>query len=592
MPKERAARMSFVSELKRRNVLRVAIGYLAAAWLLIQLVETLFPIFDLSEESIRLVVILLAIGFPLILIISWLYELTPDGLMRDKRARVSPQQDTRGFDRAIIAILAIGLAYFAVDEFVLEPARDADRMQAISDLTGIATAAHSIAVLPFADLSEAGDQEYFSDGISEELLNLLTKIPELRVVARTSAFSFKGSNVTVGEIGDALNVSHVLEGSVRKQGNQLRITAQLIEAGSDSHLFSETYDVTMDDIFAVQDDIAARIVASTRLIIFGDVPTTTPIDPAAYELLLRANQLMWQRSEASLAQAEELYREALAIEPENKNALLGLAWASSSRATYGFLPREPTYSDALALIRKTISLDENYADGYLALAETLYRHFWIMDEAKQNYEKALELGYGSANIHSAYARFLSKIGEFDAAMEQARIGRRLDPLSASANSSLVLRLIRAGELDESAALLEEMHARNPENGDLPWLNAMWHMKNGSYQDVLSWISMDDFEYIRLSISAIAYHHLGRTNQADEALQRLIDTDSEGAAFQIAEVYAQRSMPDEAFQWLNKAYAAGDPGIIEMLSAETLVPLYPDPRFNELLSRIGLPTLGN
>ena len=242
--------MSLFSELKRRNVLRVAIGYLAASWLLIQIVETLFPIFGLSDASIRLSVILLAIGFPLILIFSWLYELTSEGLKLEKdvdRSITLVHHTGKKLDRAIIVVLTLALGYFAFDKFVLDPARDTAReevvaKQARTDALVESYGEKSIVVLPFVNMSDDAGNEYFADGISEELLNLLAQIPQLRVISRSSAFSFKGKDIDIQTVAEKLNVAHVLEGSVRKSGNKVRITAQLIEARSDTHLWSGTYD--------------------------------------------------------------------------------------------------------------------------------------------------------------------------------------------------------------------------------------------------------------------------------------------------------------------------------------------------------------
>ena len=308
--------MSLFSELKRRNVLRVAVAYLAVAWLLIQIVETLFPVFGLSDALIRLVVILLAIGFPLTLIFSWLYELTPEGLKLERdvdRSRSVAHHTGKKLDRAIIVVLALSLGYFALDKFVLDPARDAIReesvaQQARSEALVESYGDKSIAVLPFVNMSSDAEQEYFSDGISEELLNLLAKIPELRVISRSSSFSYKGKEVSIPIVAEQLNVAHILEGSVRKTGNRVRITAQLIEARSDTHLWSETYDRTLDDIFATQDEIAAEVVEQLKVtLLSNDAPKVRQTDPAAYALFLQARHIRLQGSGEAYEKARQLY---------------------------------------------------------------------------------------------------------------------------------------------------------------------------------------------------------------------------------------------------------------------------------------------
>ena len=231
--------MQFFSELKRRNVVRVAAAYIVSSWLIIQVAETIFPLFGLGETIVRGVVIVLAIGFIPAVLLAWAFELTPEGLKRDKDVDLShsvTSQTGKRLDRVIVVILAVALTYFALDKFLLDPARDAKQVETArreGRIEAMVTSFgdRSIAVLPFADMSPQNDQGYFSDGISEELLNLLASIPEVRVTSRSSAFSFKGKNLSIPEIAGQLKVSYVLDGSVRKAGDQLRISAQLIDAG-------------------------------------------------------------------------------------------------------------------------------------------------------------------------------------------------------------------------------------------------------------------------------------------------------------------------------------------------------------------------
>jgi TolB-like protein len=265
--------MSLYQELKRRNVIRVAIAYLAASWLLIEAAETIFPLYGFGDAPARIVVTVLAIGFPLFLVFSWVFEITPEGLKKEKdidRAASVTHKTGKKLDRVIIVLLALALGYFAVDKFVLDPARDVELVeetaqQARSEALVESYGDKSIAVLPFVNMSADPEQDYFSDGISEELLNLLAQIPDLRVISRSSSFSFKGKDIAVPEVAQQLHVAYVLEGSVRKAGDRVRITAQLIEARSDTHLWSQTYDRTLDNIFAVQDEIAAAIGAAPRV---------------------------------------------------------------------------------------------------------------------------------------------------------------------------------------------------------------------------------------------------------------------------------------------------------------------------------------
>ncbi len=292
--------MSLFEELKRRNVIRVGTAYAVTAWLLIQVSETILPLFGFDASSLRLVVIVLAIGFVLVITFSWAFELTPEGLKRESEVDRSPSiiaNTSKQLDRLIMVVLTLALGYFAFDKFVLDPSRDAAReaevaLQARSDALVESYGDKSIAVMPFADMSPDKDQEYFSDGLAEELINLLAKIPGMRVISRSSAFSFKDQSMDIPSIAKQLQVSHILEGSVRKAGDQVRITVQLIDAASDTHLWSETYDRKLNDIFAIQDEISAQVVAQLKLTLLGSAPSTRQTSPEAFALFLQARYLL------------------------------------------------------------------------------------------------------------------------------------------------------------------------------------------------------------------------------------------------------------------------------------------------------------
>jgi TolB-like protein len=254
--------LSFIAELKRRNVFRVAIAYVAVGWLVLQVAALLLPAFELPNAYLKALIGAFAIGFIPALVLAWVYELTPEGLKRESevdRTQSVTHLTGRKLDFLVIGVLGAVVVLLLLDKFVLAPRVTARVAAAAPGAAAVPAADASIAVLPFIDLSQAKDQEYFSDGLSEELLDLLAKVPNLRVIARTSSFSFKGKNADIATIAAALKVAHVLEGSVRKSGNTLRITAQLIRTADSSHVWSETYDREMTDIFKVQDEIAAAV---------------------------------------------------------------------------------------------------------------------------------------------------------------------------------------------------------------------------------------------------------------------------------------------------------------------------------------------
>ena len=312
----------FFQELKRRNVFRVGVAYIVVAWLVVQVVETIFPAFGFGDSAIRFVVIAFAIGLIPTLIFSWVFEFTSEGFKRDhevdRNQSIAPNTGKK-LDRAIVVILTLALGYFAVDKFVLDPGRDIEietraAQRARSEALTSSFGENSIAVLPFVNTSDDTSNEYFSDGISEELLNLLPNIQSLRVISRSSSFSYRGDDIHIPTVAKQLNVTYVLEGSVRKYSNQVRITAQLIDARSDTQLWSETYDRTLDDVFAIQNEISATIVESLTNTLKLDVgpdpirPETT--NPEARDAYLRGRYLVEQRTPKSVNAALRGVRES------------------------------------------------------------------------------------------------------------------------------------------------------------------------------------------------------------------------------------------------------------------------------------------
>lgn len=461
-----------------------------------------------------------------------------------------------------------------------------------------ADAERSLVVLPFANLTPDEDFGYFSDGLSETLSSILTRVRDLRVIARGSAFSFRDSNSSYGAIGETLNVAHIVEGSVQRSGDELRISARLIRASDGEQIWSQIYSRPFDDVFALQDDLSRSIVEQMSMLLSAefdlpDAPTMAADDASraeAYRLLLRGRELRRNASANGFARAEADFRAALEIRPDYPEALVALANVVRVRAVLGELPREPAFAESLTLLRRALSIDPRHAAAHVELGEIQHRHSWDFEAAAESYARAEEYSPGSAVVHSAYSRFLSKAGRFDDSVREAEIAFDLDPQSPQAASSLAIRHIRARNLERGREVIEALRGAYPEHADLPWLETNWHIRNGSFRDALEWVALEELDYLRLSLSAIALFRLDRVEQARESLQQLIDTDADGAAFQIGEVYAQWREPDAAFEWLERAFSHGDPGIVELYSSVNLENLYADARFAALAGRVGLPPL--
>ena len=345
--------MSFIHELKRRNVFKVAIAYAIAAWILIEITATTFPILKLPDWSVTLVTVLVLVAFPLTLIFAWAFELTPEGLKKEKdvdRSESITHVTGRKLDYLIISVLVAAVTFLLIDKFYLS-----DDIET-SDIEIIATG-QSIAVLPFVNISSDKEQEYFSDGITEEILNSLASVKELKVAGRTSSFAFKGQNQDLRKIGELLGVEHILEGSVRKSGTTVRITAQLVQVENGFHLWSDTYDRELTDVFAIQDEIANEILNQLKARLLGEeqpMIVSQRTDPEVYDLYLLAKQRLYHRTRQTIESAVGLLDQAIAKDPDYAPAyaqrgiatlLLSdgaiIAVGSSSRIMQGSSARKP-----------------------------------------------------------------------------------------------------------------------------------------------------------------------------------------------------------------------------------------------------------
>jgi TolB-like protein len=453
--------MSFFSELKRRNVIKVAIAYAIAAWLLIQIVATTFPVLQLPQWAVTFVTALVLIGFPLALIFAWAFELTPEGIKLDKDVEQSEsirKFTGRRLDYAIIAILGVAVVYFAYDEFVFDAARKetADTGNiSIDSATQNDNWASSIAVLPFVNMSADPDNEHFSDGLSEEILNLLAKIPELKVIGRTSSFSFKGKNEDLRTIGQILEVKTVLEGSVRKSGDRVRITAQLIDASDGSHMWSESYDRTMTDIFDIQDDVASAIIDALELHV-GIVPSRgRPTDnQEAYALFLEARAA---NTAGKWRETEDLLHQAIDLDPNFAEAYELLAF------TYWLLPGVLDAIEAQTLVReaasKAIAIDPD-----LPFAEVFYRGTQLGPKYRIGtlaaLDKAIRAEPNNPWLLEAYVYLLTQSGYLEEALRWAERFVEVDPLSVLANSHLAATLYAVGRSDEAFAVMDFPYQAN------------------------------------------------------------------------------------------------------------------------------------
>jgi len=589
--------MSLWGEIRRRNVHRVAIAYVAAVWLLIQVAETLFPVFGLPDMAIRAVVIVLAVGFVPAVILSWIFEWTPDGLRRDSEVTApAPPGRTRRFDAAIIAILVLAVAYFAVDKFVIDPVRDEERIEAatieaVEDaLAGQLLDKHanrSVIVLPFTNMSADEEQDYFADGIAEELLNLLAKIEELRVISRSTSWTFKGKDINVAEIREKLDVSHILEGSVRKAGNQVRITAQLIDARTDSHLWSETYDRTLDDIFAIQDEISAEVVDQLKLKLLAGPPTADEIDPVAYDLYLQGRNLTHTiQGEESFDKAVELLSRSVEIAPEYVPAIWELARAILL-STRGDSPEERAMKEdrIRSLVDRLVAVapDSSYANGWLSY---FAEREGDLQTAALYRERALT-GATDSNLYIQQyiaARFLYQLGRAEEATALALYVVDRDPACAACVTLLAGLYRMAGRHLEAVEELEKLLEWNVGSPILFWQLGVGWLVSGEPGKALEYFKRapsGNREIGRL----LALHDLGRLEEFEVEFSKR-RADPEWHPESIARIAAWTGQNDLAFEYLERAIDQEGPGYVQDIkfAADLYEPITSDPRWRAFLDR--------
>jgi TolB-like protein/Tfp pilus assembly protein PilF len=440
---------SLWAELKRRNVVRVAIAYAVVIWLVLQLTDVLVSLLTLPDWVGRFVFLLLLIGMPVVLFFAWAFEITPDGVKKAEdveRSQSLTHATGRKLDFAIIGILTIALAFFVVDKFVLES--DAD-LSIASQTENVATEIQqSIAVLPFVNMSSDPEQEYFSDGLSEEILNLLAKIPKLKVIGRTSSFAFKGKNEDLRVIGQTLGVTTVLEGSVRKSGDQVRVTAQLIDVSDGSHLWSETYDRTLTDIFAIQDDVAAAIIDALQIHV-GTIPTRgRPTENTeAYALFFQGRVLL---NAKDLQNAEEIFLKVVELDPNFAEAYELLAFAYWEQSGWLMANDEASRLMGEAAAKAlAINPDLAFAQSMLGSASNFS---WLGEI--QGLEQALREEPGKTEVVEALGWNLLNVGYLQEALGVAERYVDRDPLLPAANYWLANALYALGRTDEAIAAWE------------------------------------------------------------------------------------------------------------------------------------------
>jgi len=461
----------------------------------------------------------------------------------------------------------------------------------------------SIAVLPFVNRSASADDEYFSDGLADELLNVLSKIKGLRVSARTSSFHFKGKNPTIAEVGSALNVETVLEGSVRKAGPRVRIAVQLVKVSDGFHLWSETYDRMLDDIFAVQDDIAQSVLKELRTTLLGEAANSDAseaakaevaraakgrgTDPEAHRLYLLARHLIDRMHPEEMASAVEYLKQALERDPGFSLGWSKLGFAYTRQAGQAWIPVAEGFQMAREAVERALLLEPDLADGHALLAWIRMYHDRDWQGAKSSYARALELAPGDAEVLNGAGSLAYDLGHLDESIQLHHRALEKDPLSSVGFNRLGLSLHRADRFEEAVEAYRKALELAPQRAGTHAYMAFPLVALGRKEEALEQANIEPVVWARQWSLAIVQHALGRSTESEAALRDLIATSGDHAGTQIAEAHAARGEIVAAFEWLDRAYAQQDPGLSEIKGSSFCRSLHGDPRWAALLKKMGL-----
>ena len=551
--------MTLYEELKQRNVVRVGIAYVVIGWFLAQIAEFAFENFGAPDWVLKSVVVVLLLGLPLALFFAWVYEITPEGVKKESEIdRSTSVAGKKGHKlNVIIAMsLVLAVALLLTDRFTGGP----DEAQLAAADTAVSTqdVTNSIAVLPFVNMSSDEEQEFFSDGITEEILNSLASIKDLKVAGRTSSFAFKGQNDDLRRIGDALGVNHILEGSVRKSGDQVRITAQLVQVDDGFHVWSETYDRKLVDIFAIQDEIANEILRQLKTRLLGDAAKPAEArrtDPVVYALYLKAKQRIYTRIGSEIEMAVEELDQAIQLDTQYAPAYAqrGIATILLSEEQYGDIPNLEANRRGKRFIDNALKLDPDHADAWSALGLYYGKDTATLEDSIDALAKALELNPNSIDASNWLQISLSEVGDLTGALEILEEMTNRDPLYRPAFSNAMQKFNSAGQPEKAEALLERMTAFDPDNPDIVLARATHYMFSGRAGESLSLMEkrrdmgeMSGIANVYLSAG------LNRTGQFERATE-------EGSPFLKVFPLYNVGRKDEAYELAYRFAGEGSPG---------------------------------
>jgi len=581
-------RKIFFGELKRRNVYKVAVAYAVVGWLLIQVATQVFPFLEIPNWMIRLVILLTAFGFPVALIIAWAFELTPEGIKRTEAADAAQQHSRGGVWIAVVLIaaaLSLGLFFLGRYTAATAPPR-------LSESATPSNPQKSIAVLPLVNTSGDPSNEYFSDGLSEELIAVLAKIPELRVIGRSSSFFFKGKSGDSAAIGQKLGVANLIEGSVRKQGDRVRIVAELISAADGRSLWSETYDRELKDVFAVQAEIAKSVAEQMKVKLLGErqqsdaAPSNQNL--AAHNAVLQADFYFQQLTAESVQRAIHSLQEAVRLDPNYALAYakLSLAWRQYA-ASFAANDNEQAYAEAKAAAEKAIELapdqvEPHKAAGWLAINPDL-----DFAKAEKEFRRGLEISPGDAGVKSSLSYSLMAQGRFAEAEGPLRDALSLDPLSIANWFNLGRLGVATNRPEEAEEAFQKALQIQPGVARAHAFLAALDAARNNPSSASEQAQQEPDGFWRDYALALAKQFQPDKGVADASLKSFAEKYAKGGAYQVAILHAARKETDQMFKWLDTASATRDSGLAQLAVEPFFRPYYNDPRFTALCQKLNV-----
>jgi len=577
---------TFFGELKRRNVYKVAVAYVVVGWALAQGIAQVFPVFDIPNWVVRVIVLLIVIGFPIALVLAWAFELTPEGLKRTETADAAKQHSrNRVWIYVVIIAGALSVGLFFLGRYTAPN---------VANLP-----AKSIAVLPFENLSSDPDNAYFTEGIQDEILARLAKIADLKVISRASTQRYKSSPDDLPQIAKRLGVSNILEGSVQKTADRVRVTVQLINAASDAHLWGETYDRNLTDVFAAESDIARAIATTLQAKLTGSEQHALTARPTenteAHQLYLRGRYFWNKRTGADLKKSIGYFNDAIGKDPNYALAYAGLADAYVLLSAYAEASPKDSLPQAKAAAAKALELDSTLGEAHATLGNTLVAYDLNFAEANREFRRAIELNPNYATAHQWYGETgLVPLGQFEEAIAEAKRALELDPLSVIINADVGTILTNARRYDQAIEQLRKTVEMDPGFYYAHWTLGDALELTGRNEEAMAEykkaIALDDDPLPRALLGHL-YAKIGRKDEALAILKQLRERRESSkqryvSPFNLALIHIGLGQKNEAIQLLEETYEERDGYNIAFIKVEPMLdPLRGDPRFEALVQKV-------